>query len=238
MQSMIALLAKQPCPMTIVTASDPVEESSLNSLAAEFLRSDCTHFLSIDADIGFTPADMVRIINHEESVVSGCYPLKTETKEIQWCGDSLSPAKPLRADGLQPMRFIGAGFLCVAREVFTRLIAGNLADEYQTDFPPHEKQRAFFYQGVRFDEGVKRLRFFTAGWMFCFNCQQLGIPIYADTNLILRRAGRVVWPLSLQEGNPFNKNLPAPSPIRRRRGTGYEACLCRVLCPENTSSSL
>jgi len=104
--------------------------------------------------------------------------------------------------------------------VFTHLIAGNLADEYQTDFAPHEKQRAFFYQGVRFDEGVKRLRFFTEGWMFCFNCQQLGIPIYADTNLILRRAGRVVWPLSLQEGNPFNKNLPAPSPIRRRRGTG------------------
>tara|TARA_R110000796_G_scaffold1509_3_gene5993 strand:+ start:3186 stop:4052 length:867 start_codon:yes stop_codon:yes gene_type:complete len=54
-----------------------------NYIADEFLRSDCTHLLFIDADIGFNPRDVlgllaVNLANPETNdIVTGLYPKKT-----------------------------------------------------------------------------------------------------------------------------------------------------------------
>ena len=54
-----------------------------NYIADEFLRSDCTHLLFIDADIGFNPRDVlgllaVNLTDPEKfNVVTGLYPKKT-----------------------------------------------------------------------------------------------------------------------------------------------------------------
>jgi hypothetical protein len=51
-----------------------------NGMAYDFLQSDATHLMFIDADISFKPADIVRMIQADKDIICGMYP----KKEINW----------------------------------------------------------------------------------------------------------------------------------------------------------
>jgi hypothetical protein len=51
-----------------------------NGMAYDFLQSDATHLMFIDADISFNPKDIVRMINADKDIICGLYP----KKEINW----------------------------------------------------------------------------------------------------------------------------------------------------------
>jgi hypothetical protein len=51
-----------------------------NMLAHEFLQSDATHLFFVDADIGFNPHDVLRMLVANKEVLGGVYP----KKEINW----------------------------------------------------------------------------------------------------------------------------------------------------------
>jgi len=212
-QSLCALLVNPPCRIAVGWNHDPSVERSRNVLAANFLESDCTHMLTIDSDIGFSPADVARIISHDELVVGGMYPLKRETANVEWCGNGLLGRTSVeREDGLLEVRYLGTGFLCIAREVLERMIEKHGAEiTYQADAPTpraggpvHRTEYAFFRQGVRATDDT-RIRFLTEDWMFCQTWLDMGGKVYADSRVILKHAGRAVWPLALQGGNPFQE---------------------------------
>jgi FkbM family methyltransferase len=113
-------------------------------------------------------------------------------------------SSPVRTDGLQEVGCIGTGFMCIARRAFERIIA--MDDEeirYHQDWPPYREEFAFWRQEVRSVNGQPR--FLTEDWNFCYRYRELGGKVFADTQVILRHAGRAVWPLDLQNGNPFTK---------------------------------
>jgi len=51
-----------------------------NSMAYDFLASDATHLMFIDADIGFNPNDIPRMVVADKDIICGIYP----KKEINW----------------------------------------------------------------------------------------------------------------------------------------------------------
>ncbi len=51
-----------------------------NSLANDFMKTDCTHLMFIDSDIGFNPADIIPMIKADKDIICG---LCTK-KEINW----------------------------------------------------------------------------------------------------------------------------------------------------------
>ena len=51
-----------------------------NALAHNFLKTDCTHLMFIDADIRFNPADIPPMIEADKEIICGIYP----KKEINW----------------------------------------------------------------------------------------------------------------------------------------------------------
>jgi len=51
-----------------------------NSLADDFLETNCTHLMFIDADIGFNPADIPLMVRADKDIICGIYP----KKEINW----------------------------------------------------------------------------------------------------------------------------------------------------------
>ena len=51
-----------------------------NSLAYDFLQTDCTHMMFIDADIGFNPGDIPLMVESDKDIICGLYP----KKEINW----------------------------------------------------------------------------------------------------------------------------------------------------------
>ena len=203
--SLLRLIVKPPVRIEIAQpCCDPSVERARNILTANFLKTDCTHLLFVDADIGFKPEDVARICSLADPVVGGLYPLKNTTPGIQWCANSLAPGEAvIRADGLTEVKYIGTGFLCVRREVFETMVARGSVEKYVQDIPPHREEFAFWTQGVRADGIGGSPRFLTEDWMFCQRCQELGIPVFADSQVVLRHAGRAEWPLPLQTDNPF-----------------------------------
>ena len=209
-QSLLMLAIRPPVALEIAQpCTDPSVERARNILTANFLASDCTHILFVDADIGFTPADVARIASHNEPIVGGMYPLKTPSPTVQWCGNGLQGGEAqIREDGLSLVKYIGTGFLCIQREAFETMIARGVAEKYRQDWAPHREEFAFWTQGVRADGAGGPPRFLTEDWMFCQRWNELGGKIYCDSQVVLRHVGRAVWPLPLQEGNPF---VPPPA---------------------------
>lgn len=197
-QSLVAAVLRPPVKLAIGWNCDPSVERARNILTANFLESDCTHILFVDSDIAFTAEDIARVTSHDAPVVGGLYPLKNFKPQVEWCGNGLAAGEsPARADGLTEVKYTGTGFLCIAREVFETMIARGGVEKYRQDFPPHREEFAFWTQGVRAG------RFLTEDWMFCQRWLEIGGKIFADTQVVLRHAGRAEWPLPLQTGNPF-----------------------------------
>ena len=192
------LIAQAPVPASIkLKVGDSLVSRARNSLVADFLEMpDCTHILFIDSDLGFTAEDVKRITSHNVSVVGGWYPLKREGSEVQWCGNGALTEEPIHPNGLQRVRYIGTGFLCIARSVFEEIIEVDgpqiayLADE--THRPEHD----FFQVGVR-DTATGR-RYLSEDWAFCQRWLDLGGEVFADTHVRLRHHGRITWPLAHQ----------------------------------------
>ena len=51
-----------------------------NSMAYDFLESDATHLMFIDADISFNPNDIPQMVRADKDIICGLYP----KKEINW----------------------------------------------------------------------------------------------------------------------------------------------------------
>ena len=85
-------------------------------------------FLCVDADTGFTPDHVKRLLAHDKDVVSGTYLHKHDASRVVagWFGDvdGLSPMdKRVTPDrtGLFEVDWVGAGFLLMRRGVFERV---------------------------------------------------------------------------------------------------------------------
>jgi hypothetical protein len=99
-----------------------------------------THFLFVDADIGFTPDQVFRLIESGADVVAGIYPIK----RVNWdkakrAIETRGPNVPAAAldyvleiddpdhvavvNGFTRVRYAGTGFLMIRRHVFEKMCA-------------------------------------------------------------------------------------------------------------------
>ena len=56
--------------------NDSIIASARNHLTQQFLESQATHLMWIDADIGFNPIDIVSMAVADQDIVCGVYPKK------------------------------------------------------------------------------------------------------------------------------------------------------------------
>lgn len=142
-----------------------------NRVVADFLKSDGTHLLFVDADVGFDPQDVIRLLEADKPIIGGVYPRKC----INW--ESIRKAVLLNPNitdaqmnelgasfvlGLEPdnltidlhkpakVKELGTGFLMIKRHVFEDILANKEAAdairhlEYHTDNGGKEIRYAFF----------------------------------------------------------------------------------------------
>lgn len=73
-----------------------------NSLTYDFLETDATHLMFIDADIAFNPNDIPRMVHADKDIICGIYP----KKEINWISVAEAVKKGVPPEQLQ--HFTGA----------------------------------------------------------------------------------------------------------------------------------
>jgi hypothetical protein len=179
-----------------------------NALVAKFLDdAETTHLMFIDADIGFEPKQVLRMLAFGEDVVAGMYPLK----EIDW--DAMAVARVRNGEPLDhaPLRFVGvacegnekeardgfvtgsyagAGFLLIRKNVFARMAASYPYLRYtaaHTTASPSLSLNQFAFFDCMIDEATGE--YLSEDYAFCQRWRGLGGKIWLDTHSVLAHIG-------------------------------------------------
>jgi hypothetical protein len=197
-----------------------------NYLVDEFLRSECTHLMFIDADIGFDPQDVIAlsVLADEEKdmeIVCGPYPKKSISWEKikravdqgfadenpqtleRYVGDYVF--NPVSGAGHiainKPVEVLegGTGFMCVTRSAFEKYAAAYPEFSYRPDHV-----RTAHFDGSReimayFDCVIdeETKRYLSEDYMFCQWARKAGIKVWMCPWMRLTHMGSYMFGGSL-----------------------------------------
>ncbi len=159
-------------------------------MLARFLATAATHLLFVDADIGFAPEALFRLLDSGHDIVGGLYPRRPEAEaakpSLEY--DPLSPAGTPDAQGFARVAAVGAGFLLIARPAAQRIVDGH----------PQLRARLGDVQGagaeapMLFDSFVDLAtgRYLNDYQAFCHRWRSLGGDVWADFRSPITHAGR------------------------------------------------
>lgn len=192
-----------------------------NSLAKDFLATDCTHLMFIDADIGFNPADIPPMISANKDIICGIYP----KKEINWIDvtkavhQGVPPTELHKHTGAFVVNLVGeekeavgnmyapleianggTGFMLIKREVFEGLI-GKVPTYVNDVFMAVDQDRKpevineFFATSIT--EDTRRL--LSEDYHFCKIARENGFKVWAAPWAKLSHCGSYIFNGQLQE---------------------------------------
>jgi hypothetical protein len=191
--------------------SDALITRARASLVAQFLDDPAaTHLLFIDADIGFEPDQVMRLINCGADVCAGVYPIK----RIDWdrvravtLADRPNPAAAslkyvfevddpnavVTQAGFVQVRYAGTGFLMVRRQALEKMCARYPHLQYQRDHSvdavtPSNNRFALFDCMID-DSGT----YLSEDFSFCKRWSDMGGQIWADLDSRLNHVGPLVF---------------------------------------------
>jgi len=199
-----------------------------NYCVDEFLRSEATHFMFIDSDIGFNPQDVIALLalQSDESdydVVGGPYPKKCISWEKikmavdkgkadedpnqleKYVGDYVfnpkSGAKEIPIGQPVEVMEMGTGFMMIRRKTFEKYKEAFPHLSYK---PDHVRTAAF--DGSReihayFDciiDPVSK-RYLSEDYMFCYNVQKINMKVWLCPWMQMYHVGSYVFGGSLAD---------------------------------------
>jgi hypothetical protein len=174
-----------------------------NQLVAEFMASDCSHLMFVDADIEFNANDILKLMSHDKPIVTGAYPLKKEP--ISYVVNLSDNA--LRLNDLVEVIDAGTGFMMIKREVILKMqeahpelhYVGDLrGDEYRKDLIGREdyrqklKENLYSLFDTSHDEEANN-NYLSEDYTFCRRWQKIGGKIWLDTTIKLNHIGRKIY---------------------------------------------
>jgi hypothetical protein len=191
-----------------------------NSLAYDFLASQATHLMFVDADIGFKPEDIIEMVKRDVDICCGLYP----KKEIHWqrVADAVGKGVPadqlkdhtgtfvvnlvgnerqeVKINELMEIQNGGTGFMLIKREVFEAL--ADKVPEYNNDMylavDTERKPRIikeFFATSIDPDSNNRLL---SEDYHFCKLARQHGFKIHAAPWVQLSHTGTYIFSGALQ----------------------------------------
>ena len=214
-----AICAKYEIPLQLYYLfNESLITRARNYCVDEFLRSDATHLMFIDSDIGFNPQDVIALLalqtdESEYDIIGGPYPKKCISWEKikiavdkgfadedpnnleKFVGDYVfnpkGGAKEIPINQPVEVMELGTGFMMIRRKTF---------DVYKEAFPhlsykpDHVRTAAF--DGSReihayFDciiDPVSR-RYLSEDYMFCYNTEKAGMKVWLCPWMSMQHVG-------------------------------------------------
>ena len=184
------------------------------NLVALFLDDPAaTHLLFIDADIGFTPQQVFRLIETGADMVAGCYPIKRvnwdkakramatgspnlEAASLDYVLEIDNPDQVRVINGFTRVRHAGTGFLMIRRHVLERMCAHpgyaslQFFREHTHDALAGSRNRfALFECMIDPADGT----YLSEDFAFCRRWTDIGGEIWADLDSRLDHVGPSVF---------------------------------------------
>lgn len=171
------LRLQQVLPVEFYFRQDSLITRARNDCVAHFRAGGWTHLFFIDADIGFEPEAVVRLLSAGYPVAAGVYPIKHEDAGFPIDLDAVGP---IHDDGFASAEQAPTGFMCVERSVFERMHAGGIGK--------HE-----FFDTLRQGDD-----YLSEDYAFCQRWRSIGGQVHVDTRCRLSHQG-----LKLYEDSPW-----------------------------------
>lgn len=211
MTKLAALSAQYGINIGLQTVSnESLVHKARNSLVASFLADpNATHLMFIDADIGFDPNDVLKLILRDKDVIAGVYPVKRfdwdKARQSSISGASLEEVKRsaltytygkrnpdssfqkiamLDKANLTEADAVGTGFMMIKREVFEALIEA-MPDEWYINEQTGETVYEFFSTAI---DKINR-NYVGEDWLFCWKWKSLDGEIWVDGSINLKHIG-------------------------------------------------
>lgn len=159
-----------------------------NDLVKSFLATDATHMLCIDSDIAWNPADIKKLIDHNEDFVAALYPARGMDKCFLFRGVYQDDNKRMDVSkkGLLEMQYIPAGFMLLKRNVIETMIKHFPEHHYI----PKDASLAHTEGDMLFATEVWEGEFWGEDYVFCRRARQAGFKIWIDPTITLDHAGQ------------------------------------------------
>jgi hypothetical protein len=194
---------------TIYLRGESDVQQARNRCFAQFLASpDHSHLLFIDADIGFSPDAVLRLVAHNQPLVGATYAKKTRGP-VQFAVSLLPRA--LRTDaGLVEVNGLPGGFLMIRRDCAERMAGAyrDLAFDPQDGQAEGEPWRAHLFN-IFGAELAERTRW-SEDISFCRRWTAIGGKVWLDPYILLEH-----WGMACFTGEPAAMFVPADAPAPR-----------------------
>jgi hypothetical protein len=160
-----------------------------NRIIEDFWKSDCTHLLCIDADLGWAPPAVQAMLDVKKDIVAGVYPARGPQETIFLFRPILNEDSTfINENHLLKMEYVPAGFLMLSRECVKKMREALPELHYapkQTDCsnPPE----AFMFFNTEIHEG----EFWGEDFTFCRNAKKAGIDIWVDPLIQFDHDGQI-----------------------------------------------
>ena len=175
-----------------------------NQLVAEFMASDCSHLMFIDADIEFNSNDVLKLLSHDKPVVVGAYPLKQEP--INYVINMVS-GESEKNKNLIEVKDAGTGFMMIRRDAIEAMqqaypelhYTGDLAgNTYRKDLMGKDSHREELKKNLYslFDTSHDKDNnnaYLSEDYTFCRRWQKINGKIWLDTTINLNHIGRKTY---------------------------------------------
>jgi hypothetical protein len=192
-------------------AHDSLITRARNSIVAGFLDTPhATHLMFIDADIGFLPEHVHRLLRFDEDLVAGMYPVKdldwsrlarqaskdpsAETLReagLHFVGVPLPASEREERDGFVTGKYAGTGFMLIKRSAILRLVEAHPETKYHRmqTFPAAREQSDHQYNLFDCMIDPETKTYLSEDFTFCRRWRALGGKLWLDTESRLRHVG-------------------------------------------------
>ena len=182
-------------------------------IVARFLaNSAATPLLFIDADIGFEPGQVFRLLDFDSDIVAGVYPVKRidwnkvaalakagvariETASLSYVVGVEDPKKIPFKNGFAQVRYAGTGFMMIKRRVLEKMSEHYPQLRYTTQFADKDSLTQNPHRTALFncilDE--KNSSYLSEDFSFCKRWTDMGGEIWADLTSRLTHVGMVAF---------------------------------------------
>jgi len=163
-------------------------DDARNYLIREFLEGDADQLVFIDADIGFDPVDLVKLIRNKHAVVGGTYPLKQSEEDypVRYVYDDDGKFES-DEDGLIEVEGLPGGFLKIRRHVLEELSEESINYLSRKDDPDRTRIPIIFERTYK--DGIR----WSGDYTFCRKWSENGGRLYVDPSFSFEHAGSSVW---------------------------------------------
>lgn len=176
--------------------SDSFVSHSRNTAAAFALADpNCSHLLTIDADMGWEPELLFRFLDFKAPIVAAVYPRRSGNHQFIYL-PSVPSFKP--TDGFAPAKAVGCGFMLIERMALEGMRDKFPDRAYRDSVTPSLQMYDFFPSGADLD----RHACITDDVGFCQLARAAGFQIWADLAARCTHTG----PATVQIGSYLDNN--------------------------------